>query len=636
MNKKIWLGVLVVALIGVTFYLLRGGDKSIYTSDTTVRGNYAIATDKHIVLKNNARLTVEGDMTVDGTLSCDGGSLSLVVLGKLKVNGSLFCALDGHSTSVVPNMAIAITSKHIEFTKQAEVATNGHVVIVSEANDALESRESVERVWGETEEDTGEGARIGPFVAHNPTRKISTSVGDDGKNPEAEFILRGNWHIGDGAQLSIGLSVPTIPNNIPLDLFYVNAGAQGALTLEDLTFSGPLGSDGTDDKNTSCAAKGQDGALGARFRAHARNISIDNTSIHLGSGGKGGKGETKSDCVTATAVGGSGGSPGNIKLTAVNSLAVKGLIITPGKGGSGGDAHAIGKNGIDGCPANEGGSASAIAGKGSDNKASLAVAGTINSIDNISIGRVDGGRGGGAYAQGGGGGNGNACGCKGGAGGNASAKGGAGGDTLVSLPHGTAEAHGGDGGDTTARAGAGGTGGSCADTSGVGEVEQGGVGGDGGKGDAMAGKGGVGTTARGDNGKTVDRSGGDGGKGGDACSPGNGGQGGLGFPVGDNGHDGTALCASATTTIIAPSTIPMIKAILFHNKYLPIDQLMTSDLSGCGETYWHSIRGQVTATDGSVVTDTLLACDFGKVKETAVIDTLKQVATATPTIFEVR
>ena len=80
----------------------------------------------------------------------------------------------------------------------------------------------------------------------------------------------------------------------------------------------------------------------------------------------------------------------------------------------------------------------------------------------------------------------------------------------------------------------------------------------------------------------------------------------------------------------------MIKAILFHNKYLPVDQLMTSDLSGCGETYWHSISGQITATDGSVMTDTLLACDFGKVKETAVIDTLAQMATATPIMLEGR
>ncbi len=636
MNKKIWIGVVVVALIGVAFYLLQGGEKSVYTSDTTIRGNYAIASDKHIILKNSARLTVEGDMTVDGTLSCNGGFLSLVVLGKLKVNGKLFCTLDEHSNSAPPNMALTLIGKHIEFSKEAEVAANGHVMIVSDVNDVLESEQSIERVWSETGEDTGDGARIGPFVASNPTRKIVTSGNDDGMTSDVEFILRGNWHIGDGAQLSSGLIAPSLPNNIPIDLFYVNTGARGALRLVDLTFSGPLGSSGSDDLGASCKARGAPGAVGARFRAVAEHMYINNTSIHLGSGGNGGGAETASNCDSAEALGGNGGGAGNIKLTAATTIAVNDLNIIPGKGGNGGNARAIGKNGIDACPGTGGTSANAVAGKGSDNRASLAVAGMVSSVDNIRVGRIDGGIGGRAYAQGGGGGAGTACGCKGGSGGNASAKAGDGGDTLVSLPHGTAEAHGGDGGDATARAGAGGSGGKCADTSGVGSVEQGGVGGVGGKGDASAGKGGGGTTARGDDGKTVDRRGGVGGNGGDACAPGIGGQGGLGFPVGDNGHDGTALCVSTTTTTVVPVTIPMIKAILFHNKYLPVDQLMVSDLAGCGESYWHSISGQVTATDGSVVTDTLLACDFGKTKETSVIDTLAQMATATPIIFEGR
>lgn len=634
MNKKMWIGVGVVVLIGLAFYLLRDSEKSVYTSDTTIRGNYTIARDKRIILKNNARLTVEGDMTVDGTLSCDSGSLSLIVLGKLKVSGMLVCSLDKHTTALMPNVALALIGKHIEFSKEAIVVGNGHVMIVSDANDALESPESILRVWSETGEDTGDDARIGPFVASNPSRKVVTSGSDDGKTPDTEFILRGNWHIGDGAQLSEDQSVPELPNNIPLDLLYVNTGVHGELRFEDLIFSGPLGSNGSDDLGVSCTAKGAVGASGARFRGVAGHISIKNTSIHLGSGGKGGKGETANNCANATALGGDGGNAGNIKLTARTNIIVDDLNIIPGKGGNGGDASAIGKNGIDACPGTEGGSTNAVAGKGSDNRASLAVSGRVSSVNNIRVGRVDGGVGGRSYAQGGKGGAGNACGCKGGGGGNASANGGDGGDAQVSLPHGTAEAHGGDGGETTARAGSGGVGGNCADTSGVGSVEQGGVGGRGGKGAASAGKGGAGTTARGDNGKTVDQRGGVGGNGGDACAAGVGGQGGLGFPVGDMGHDGAALCVSTTTEAAVSVSIPMIKAILFHNKYLPVDQLMVSNLAGCGESYWHTIRGQVTATDGSVVTDTLLACDFGKVRETSVIDTLAQMATATPIIFE--
>ncbi len=636
MKKKIWLGILVVALIGSAFYVSRGGEKSVYTSDTTIRGNYAVASDKHIILKNNARLTVEGDMTVDGMISCDGGSLSLVVLGKLKVNGRLYCALDEHSSPTVPNMVLALTSKHIEFGKDAEVAGNGHVTIIGDANDSLENEQSIERFFNETGEDTGNGARVGPLVTDEPSKKTTTTNGSGDTTSDTEFILRGKWHIGDGAQLTSDLSVPLLLNNVPLDLFYVNASPQGTLTVEDLTFSGPLGSAGKDDSNANCSAKGQDGASGARFRAIAGNMSLTNSIIHLGSGGKGGNAKTKVDCDRATAVGGNGGLPGNIKLTAMNLLTVKRLTIIPGKGGNGGDSQAHGENGIDACPATQGGIANATAGKGSDNKAALSVSGGVVGVENITLGRVDGGTGGRAIATAGDGGNGNECGCKGGLGGDAKAEAGDGGNTLVSLPVGTAEAHGGDGGDTNSHAGTGGAGGNCTDRSGVGEAQHGGQGGGGGRGEASAGKGGAGTTARGNSGKTVDRSGGKGGKGGEACAPGQGGLGGVGFPVGDNGQDGNSLCVKATPQATAPSTMPMIKAILFHGKYLPINQLTTSDLSGCGETYWHSIRGQVTATDGYVVTDTLLACDFGKVKETAVIDTLAQMATATPIIFEGR
>lgn len=635
MNKKIWIGVGVVVLVGIAFYLLHGGDKSIYTSDTTIRGNYSIAHDKHIVLKNNARLSVDGDMTVDGTLSCDSGSLSFVVLGKLTVNGRLQCVLEANSNSTPANMALRITAKHIEFSKESEVAANGHVIIVSDANDALESEQSIERAFNETGEDTGEGARIGPFTPSNPTRKITTSTGEAVEKADTEFILRGKWHIGDGAQLAGDLSAPTLANNIPFNLFYVNTGVRGALRMDNLTFSLPLGSNGSDDLGSSCKTKGAPGALGARFRAIAGHMSITNTSIHLASGGSGGNAETGSDCASAEAVGGDGGGAGNIKLTAATSIVVDDLNIIPGKGGNGGNARAIARNGIDACPGSLGANATGVAGNGSDNRASLAVAGVVSSVNNIRVGRVDGGIGGRAFAQGGNGGNGNACGCAGGDGGNASAKAGDGGDTLVALPHGTAEAHGGDGGDTTARAGSGGSGGNCADTSGVGKVEQGGTGGRGGKGNASAGKGGMGTTAKGDNGRTVDRRGGVGGSGGDACVAGQGGTGGIGFPVGDNGRAGIALCVSTTTTAL-PTTIPMIKAILFHNKYLPTDQLMVAELAGCGESYWHSVSGTVIATDDSVVTDTLLACDFGKVRETAVIDTLGQMATVTPIIFEGR
>ncbi len=618
MVKKVGIGAAILLIIGVgLFFWLRAPGSSI-SRDTTIHGNYAIETSKTVVLKAGAKLTVTGNMTIDGTLSCEGGTLPIVILGNLTVHGALVCILDENSHTKIPGVAMSIAAKHVEFGAGAEVGANGSVEIVSDQGAQLASADDIARVYKETQEDSSSGARIGPFVSEHPTQQllseedalVPTPSSKKTESP-APFIMGGVWHLGDGEKLSSGVTVPTPLKNSGNLLVYLNAGTN------DVQFAHLLlsGSSGDDAENISgCSATGKRGGDALHVRMIADVLTIDNATLKLGNGGKGGSADTPSDCPAAKAIGGEGGSAGNFKFTAT-SISINKFHIIPGRGGKGGDANATGADGVPACPGSPGGSAGATGGRGSDNYSELSVVGNVVGLKQIEIGRTDGGSGGFAKAQPGRGGDGSSCGCAGGVGGDGVADSGKGGNASVHAPLITGEAHGGDGGRAEVVGGGGGTGGSCAHNP-TGTPEKGGNGGAGGRANATPANGGTGTTAAGNAGELKIRAGGIGGNGGDACIAGIGGEGGIGFPLGHNGADGKTLCASAT---VAPKNAPsgpvMIKAILYHGKYLPVDQLRIESAGSCGSEHWRADGEDVTATDGSTVTNSLLPCGYGKTRE---------------------
>lgn len=632
MNTKkkiiIFSSIAFVGIIGIVLYIRAHNDgPRIINSDTTIRGDYHVEPEDWVILENNATLTVTGDLTIDGVLSCSKGKLSLVVLGALHVNKRVECVLEDVSTDP-SGVSIAIAAKHLEWSAQSVLDTNGHIDIASDVGRLVASTAERKKYYDSVLENAGDTPRIGPFIEGDTVQKISeldiTETLPDASVDSAlpSLIIRGVWHVGDGGQLQSGVILPPPPLGNENILIRFDYGNEGVITLEQFHLFGPNGHDGKDDTGVSCDARGENGGDAFRFLVNAKKIILNEFVLALGGGGAGGNATTKTDCVDARATGGNGGGAGNLNISATEKIYVVDLTINPGAGGDGGSATAIGKNGDNACPGTAGGNAVAHAGNGNTNKKDLKPVGIISGIGKITVGRIEGGSGGDATAQPGRGGDGNGCNCTGGHGGNSEAVAGYGADAFGTLPSGTIEAHGGDGGDARTTGGTGGNGGNC-------EMKPtGGNGGTGGDAKAMAGKGGNGKTANGYDGKIINASGGTGGAGGSGCGPGAGGGAGLGNPLGINGASGTISCPPGQTFTGAPvqtvsvpqQETPLIKAILFHGKYLPTDQLYVNNKGACGKEHWRAENGSVRATDGTDVIDPASApCGYGKITENPVI-----------------
>jgi hypothetical protein len=635
-NKLIVVAVVLLILIVVTIFWSSDGTV-IIDKDTTINNNFTIAHNKTVILKNSAKLTVVGDMTIDGTLSCENGMLPLAVRDSINVTGKIDCMLTD-TAPIQHGTAIAISAKHFSFNKSAELNTNGHIDMVTNAEKLLSTDDARSRVYTETGEDTGTSPRVGPFKEGRPTQALSMNIQNsprrhgsshaqtsknlsknrfiniaEASSPSdnlPSMIIGGTWTIGDKKILTSGLSIPIPPKNTKDLLLYLDVGDGGMVTLNNLHVIGSSGRDGADDIKKDCTARGKDGENAFRMRVSAGSVELNNFQLDLGGGGKGGDAETTKDCTNAIAQGGKGGEAANFKITGAEYIHILNLTITPGKGGNGGNASAFARNGENSCPGGNGGDASATGGGGANSKKELATAGSITGLESVKTGRIVGGSGGNALATPGNGGNGTECGCTGGKGGGSNALGGKGGDAFAIVPIGTIEGHGGDGGSVDTRGGVGGNGGSCP------FKQSGGDGGVGGAALAVPGTAGKGLTANGNKGAIKNQGGGDGGAGGDGCNPGLGGQGGMGAPIGTFGPLGKNLCVDGTQVIPPQETSPaLIRAVLYKGSYLPVDQLVIENEAGCGVEHWHAAQDTVKATNGKMIPDPGPLCGFGKVKD---------------------
>ncbi|TSC76237.1 MAG: hypothetical protein G01um101431_858 [Parcubacteria group bacterium Gr01-1014_31] len=625
----------------------------VISEDLTVKGDYAVAADKPVVLRGGAKLTVEGNLDVAGELGCDGGNLELTVRGTTAVNGKLQCrGADGKGGDVR-----IVVADDVTFAKNAEIAADGNVQISSRADLLADSAQELEKLYQEAGSPTGAGNRVGPFIGgseagieRSPLAAVVEPTPVPGPLPR-----RSLWGIpaakatSHTVTISGRVSVGTPPPGVRRMVIFQFPDAVG-LNVQNFELTGPDGRPGADDKGTSCNARGKDGEDAFRLLVKAPNITINNFKLKLGNGGKGGDAETKRDCKPGMAIGGKGGKPGNFKMVAGSEFKITGAFeVSTGNGGAGGSTTALGKHGG---PSEDGGDARATGGQGGDNVKELSIAGTVAGASNVTFDAMFGGDGGLATADPGNGGDGLKCKQRGGNGGSGTATGGQGGKAALTLTGGAGRSSpedvGGNGGDADAHGGKGGNGGNC-DASGPG-----GPGGKGGDAKSIFGKGGVGKTRNGSDGAVQDETGGNGGNGGDGCGEGKGGKGGKGNPPGQDGADGKNLCVppptptpTPTPTAGDPTPTPtatptptprettggggtqptptptpdkeMIKVqvIQYNGKYLPVDQLIVESEQGCdgGQAHWHAAAGAVRATDGSMVIDPGPQCGYGKVKD---------------------
>jgi len=666
LDKKVLIAVGAVIVGAVVLgFLFRGGvSTTVIDSDRVIEGDYVIAENEAVVLKNGAKLSVKGNFSVDGEVRCENGPLSLDVAGAVHIAKRLVCERADGADDAAFGIAM-VAQSGIAFDSDAVVVSNSSVQIVDDASKLISTAAELDSLFDDIGKDTGDGLRIGPLTASdtsalpgralavapsflwngtpsNPVAFVNSvsaktepgSCVDAGGNVVPDCVrISGNWVMGHGQAPPPGVIVPTPPKGVNRIVLNINFGPDRQVQLQDFILTGPDGRKGSDDIGKSCTAIGGRGENAFRFNVSASDIKINNFELWLGNGGEGGTAETLKDCDPGKATGGEGGEAGNFKMRATGAFEIAGAFnIYPGVGGEGGDAIAKGKDGQDACPGKKGGDAVATGGEGGKNKKELNVQGGVAGTNNISVASVAGGDGGTATAQPGKGGNGTGCKCAGGPGGNGTTTGGKGGAASVKILGAGGTANGGNGGNADSRGGQGGNGGHCDPSA------AGGNGGRGGDAQSKEGSGGIGTTANGGPGNVTSEQGGNGGNGGDGCREGQGGSGGSGNPPGANGSPGRNLCVvpggddavtvpdtgSGTTTTPTPTPQPppantgtQIQVIRYQGKYLPVSQLLVESEAGCdgGQAHWHAIDGLVQATDGTFVPDPGPPCGYGKTSQ---------------------
>jgi len=618
------LAVIIVGAVGIWYFTKRPTD--VISADTTINGDYTVESGQRYLLRSGATLTVEGSLTIDGSMSCEDGPLRLVVHGDLSINDELRC-----ETNASQNGIRIVAGESVNISGDAEIVSNGSVQFAESEGLLATSDAEIEALYQDAATDTGTGPRVGPLsdegTAVTSFPAVKSRISKSGRINIFDLIpsAQATSHT---VVLGGRITVPTPPPGVRQVIVFNFPTAVGA-EIRNLELTGPDGRAGEDDKGNGCTARGKDGEDAFRFLAYAGNLTVNNFTLTMGSGGKGGDAETTKDCDPGTATGGKGGKGGNFKMVAGNEFQITGaFVVNPGKGGAGGAAIAHGK---DGGSSEKGGDATATGGAGADNNKKLGVEGSVAGTENVQIGSLDGGPGGDATANPGKGGDGLAC-KPGGPGGKGTATGGKGGDAKLILAGSAVRAQGatdsgGDGGDAKTHGGNGGKGGDCPDGAG-------GNGGDGGSATAKFGIGGKAEVSGFDGGK-LDETGGNGGNGGNGCPEGKGGKGGTGNPPGKDGTDGKKICPTSeeqSQTAPPDSEIDQppvqdggqtegkvkVDVIQYQSKYIPIASQIhkepghTADPSrSCPEEHWHSFEGIVMTTDNAQVYEPADPCGFG-------------------------
>ncbi len=575
---------LIVLVAGLILWQFTDTPTTYVDADQTFAEDYVVPVGERVVVRNGAALTFEKNLTVQGSLLCEGGPLKLIVNGTLTIERHVQCDLSGDLAGNEAGNGILIAAKSANITKDAVIVSNGNVQVVASADKFATTKEAVQNLYNEAGVWTNDKVNIGPFIPFNeipkgtqglptgfreplPTessaqnklgflvnnayaQEASPAIDNAGNLVNRTWRIGGKWYVGANPAFPppFDLIIPTPPLGIDKIILNFDFGdGNGGVEIADFDLTGPDGRAGSAGE-ASCNSQGGKGQDAMRFNVRASgNVAINNFNIHLGAGGAGGRAETSKDCDPGIAKGGEGGQSGNLKIVSDNAIDIVGEFnIYPGPGGKGGEAIAHGKKGDDGCPGQKGGEATGTGGKGGDNKKGLMVSGAVGGTENVTINEILGGDGGNATANGGDGGDGNDSDCNGGAGGKATATGGKGGDAQSVK----ATSTGGNGGNATAKPGKGGNGGQGSST------EAGGNGGNGGDAKGTKGIGGVATTNSGVDGTVIEEKGGDGGNGGDGCPPGAGANGGNGNPPGNKGEDGKNLCVGEEPPPVTDPTPP--------------------------------------------------------------------------------
>lgn len=376
-------------------------------SDKIIDGNYTIAKGQTVTIKNKAKLTVNGDLQIKGTLTCEEGPLDVKVKGSLFVDGQIKCQRR-NPVDRDPGVAILLTAPgSVEFTRNSAIIANGHIEVTDKAENLLLTQQSTNRNFDDIVNQSHEKITLGPLwgedVAQDPNTPAEDTPDKTSQNSNLQkeqtkhrVKINGTWILGDPKEtITRELRLLKIPPSMEKIIFYISFPSadlefnNARIYLQD----GQKGNNINVGCQTTAAKEPKTDA--PRMFIQAENILINNFMVRLGDGGPGGNIETPKDCPDIRVIGSEGGLPGDFKIIAENNLNIIGRFnIFPGSTGSGGSATA---NSLAKCDETRKRVTYAEGGKGLNNYQTLRFSPSVSGVENIFMGNLLAGHGGNAY-----------------------------------------------------------------------------------------------------------------------------------------------------------------------------------------------------------------------------------------------
>lgn len=166
------------------------------------------------------------------------------------------------------------------------------------------SKQQLDKLYDDAASPSGAGQRIGPFTEQGQKAAVSDYSPWLASTPSARsgFVLIPRAQAAGPIVVVAGKVVVAPPPPEVKQIVVFNFPGAAGLEIKNFEFTGPNGRDGASDQGKSCNARGKDGEDAFRFLAYAGNMTVDNFTLKLGDGGKGGD---------ATSHGGPAGNGGN-------------------------------------------------------------------------------------------------------------------------------------------------------------------------------------------------------------------------------------------------------------------------------------------------------------------------------------
>ncbi|MDC1205604.1 hypothetical protein N8083_02030, partial [Candidatus Pacebacteria bacterium] len=303
-----------------------------YASNTTITDSLTVNEGELLTMKNGAELTVQEETVINGAIGCQAGSMTLTFEKKVVLNDTIVCE------SGVDSDVIIVAKGGLVMGENARIISDGNVQIV-DSESVIRSNAELNELYDAVETVPEGGLVVGPFVDEEtelPEIKNEEAVSVKRSLFFERFVNVAHAQINNGTTTVNLSSDPIIVSGKIKIQGPVRKGAKrvvvfdfpntSSVTVQNFELEGPAGRPGDADTG-SCDVTGKKGEDAFRFNAFAPNLTVNNFTLMLGDGGKGGEATAGDGCEEAKAKGGDGGKPGNFRMIGSQKFEITGAFI---------------------------------------------------------------------------------------------------------------------------------------------------------------------------------------------------------------------------------------------------------------------------------------------------------------------